>query len=716
VRYARRWFAVVALLFLVGGLAGVSGAASPEALESGLGSADVRLLGEQVGGWAAYSTSPAGDVNGDGFADVLIGAPLTSFSQGATELAATGKTYLLLGRPRGQWPANPIVLSQADASFNGCPEAGMTGRQVYTAGDVNGDGYSDFLISGWKCYVNRIYQGKTFLFLGRPDADWGQGYPTSQADAIFLGEHKLEFAGYYVSTAGDVNGDGYDDFLITCPDCDYGSADTGQVYLILGRAAADWGSAFMLGNADASFVGEASGDRVGRSASGVGDVNGDGLADFLMGSIASDEGAPDAGQSYLVLGRAAADWGMRYSLSLADASFLGEEEGDESGRRVAQAGDVNGDGQADFVIGASRNDQGGADAGKAYLVLGRTTADWGMDWPLGQADASFIGEEEGDQAGRRVSGVGDLNGDGFDDFVVGAPHNSRGAEAAGAVYLVYGRAEGWVRNAPLEDAAVVYVGEDSLDVAGYDVSAAGDVDGDGRDDFVVGAFGGRETLAEEAAAETGNTLEVESAGKAYILFSHADEAPGIPMLVAPPNGSVTGQNDVLFRWHAGAGGLPDGFRINLDGTVYVVNGTSWQKHLEMGVHSWRVRAFNSFGISTWTPPWTVEVAITPPKVHVGNIKLTYRYVAPKYKLQCLVPIWGEDGQPVPGAAVTAEWAHPDGSTVVQTGTTAPNGSAFFSRLTTLTGLHILTILDVQKSGYEYDPSLNEETSEEITVP
>lgn len=716
-RYARTWFAVVALLVLVGGLAGVGRAASPESLEVGLGSADVLLVGEQVGGWAAYSTSPAGDVNGDGFSDVLIGAPLTSFSQAGTQLAATGKTYLVLGRPRDQWPANPIVLSQADASFNGCPEAGMTGRQVYTAGDVNGDGYDDFLISGWKCYVNRIFQGKTFLFLGKPEADWGQGFPTAQADAIFLGEHKLEYSGYYVATAGDVNGDGFDDFLITCPECDYGSADTGQVYLILGRAAADWGSAFMLGSADASFVGEVSGDRVGRSASGVGDVNGDGLADFVIGSIASDEGATDAGQSYLVLGRVAADWGLRYSLSLADASFVGEAEGDESGRRVAQAGDVNGDGYDDFVIGASRSDQAGTDAGKAYLILGRAAADWGMDSPLGQADASFVGEEAGDQAGRRVTGVGDFNHDGLADLLVGAPHNSRAADAAGAAYLVLGRASvDWGQNHPLENADAVYVGEETLDVAGYDVSAVGDVDGDGRDDLIVGAFGGQETLVEPIAVLNGDPTMLESAGKAYILFSHAAEAPGIPVQVAPMDGSVTNQVEVLFRWRAGTGGLPDGFKVYLDGTTTVVYGTSWQRVLELGVHTWRVRAFNSYGTSAWSLPWTVEVAAVPPKMYVGNIRITQRYIPPRYKLQSLVPIWDQAGQAVSGATVTARWAHPDGSTVVQNAVTAPNGSAFFSRQTTLTGVHVITILDVQKSGFQYDPAMNQETSEEISVP
>jgi hypothetical protein len=517
----------------------------------------------------------------------------------------------------------------------------MTGRQNYTAGDVNGDGYDDFIISGWKCGVALRNQGKAYLFLGRAHTDWGQGYPVDQADAVFEGERALDFAGYYVSGAGDLNRDGLDDLLISCPECDYGSQDSGQVYLILGRAAADWGRSFSLGNADASFVGEVPGDRVGRSATGVGDVNGDGYADFVIGSIANDQGGIDSGQSYLILGQAAADWGMRYSLSFADTSFVGEVAGDESGRRVSGAGDVNDDGYADLLIGASRSDQAGVDAGKAYLILGKAVADWGMDYPLSQADASFVGEAAGDQAGRRVSGIGDFNEDGLADFVVGAPHSDRAAEAAGAAYLIFGRSSAnWGQSYPLENAAAIYAGEEPGDVAGYDFGAAGDVDGDGRDDFVVGAYGGREASAGRAPATTNEEeAGLTSTGKAYILFSHAGQAPSLPTLVAPPDGTVTNRHEISFEWRAGTGGLPTRFRMKLDGMSYTVHGTSWTRFLETGVHTWRVRVFNRYGASAWTGAWTVEVADVPPKTYVGNIVMDYRYIAPEYRVMALVPVW-----------------------------------------------------------------------------
>ena len=119
-----------------------------------------------------------------------------------------------------------------------------------------------------------------------------------------------------------------------------------------------------LSNADASFWGEDALDRSGRSVASAGDVNGDGLGDFLIGAQGDEDGGDLAGQTYLILGRVAADWGMDFDLSNADASFWGEDAGDVSGWSVASAGDVNGDGRDDFLIGAWYDDDGGNNAGQ----------------------------------------------------------------------------------------------------------------------------------------------------------------------------------------------------------------------------------------------------------------------------------------------------------------------------------------------------------------
>jgi hypothetical protein len=483
----RAWCSVVVLLVLLlslGGRISQSTARPAEGQEISLAEADLIFLGESANDWSAYSVSPAGDVNRDGYADLLNGAPYA----GDPEPKGPGKAYLILGRPRSAWPGTPISLADADASFIGPLPKVMTARQNYTAGDINADGYDELLITGWQCGAER---GCTYLFKGRPNIDWGQNCPVEQADSSFLGEQAGDRSGYYVATVGDVNGDGYDDFLIAAVGSDEGGGfRAGEVYLILGNPVAEWGQYFILSGANASFIGEAEGDAAGRSATGVGDVNGDGYDDLMVGAPFNDEAGVDAGQAYLILGRAAADWGMHYPLSQADASFVGEAAGDQLGRRVSGAGDVNRDGYPDLLLGASYNDQAAPDAGKAYLFLGHPEVDWGPDYPAAQADASFLGEGEGDQAGRRVSAAGDLNDDGYGDFLISAPHNSRSAPEAGAAYLFYGRAAAdWGMDLPLAQADVIYVGEGDHDHAGYDAAPIGDMDGDGIDDLVIGAYG-----------------------------------------------------------------------------------------------------------------------------------------------------------------------------------------------------------------------------------
>jgi hypothetical protein len=508
-----RYLSIFVILFL-GGLSTLIAQASIPPVEFLLADADFIVVGEENGDWAGYFASPAGDVNGDGLRDFLIGAPMAGNKEcpypeeeDCTGLEkGEGKAYLVLGKPENLWPSNSMNLANADASFLGCKVNSMTARQLYTAGDVNGDGLDDMLISGWKC--GEEYTGKAYLVLGRSQANWGQEFPLDEAaDASFLGEHTWDMASYYVSTAGDVNGDGYDDMLITVTHNDEAAEDAGQVYLILGRQTADWGRDFSLANADASFLGEDLDDRLGRAATYIGDINSDGLDDFMIGSVSSDDGGVDAGETYLFFGRSAADWGMDMPVSMADASFVGENAYDESGRRMATAGDVNGDGFDDFIIGASKSDANGPDAGKSYLFLGKPSPGWGSNTSLAAADAIFIGEAKRDQAGRRVSGAGDVNHDGYDDFLIGAPHNSRNGLAAGAAYLIFGRANAdWGNQFSLTKADVAFLGKPDIGVAGYDVAGLGDFDGDGIDDFLIAAYGGRNN-------------EIVP-GEAYLLIGH----------------------------------------------------------------------------------------------------------------------------------------------------------------------------------------------------
>ncbi|MBM4249772.1 MAG: hypothetical protein FJ149_10160 [Euryarchaeota archaeon] len=308
----------------------------------------------------------------------------------------------------------------------------------------------------------------------------------SRAHASFWGEDAGDYSGYSVAGAGDVNGDGYDDILIGAYEDDDGGTSAGQTYLILGKASG-WARDTDLSAASASFWGEDADDFSGRSVAGAGDVNGDGYDDILIGAYGDVDGGNMAGQTYLILGKASG-WTRDTDLSAASASFWGEDAYDYSGYSVAGAGDVNGDGYDDILIGAWGDDDGGNMAGQTYLILGKASG-WAMDTDLSAASASFWGEDAYDYSGYSVAGAGDVNGDGYDDILIGAVYDEDGGTSAGQTYLILGKASGWARDTGLSAASASFWGEDAWDYSGYSVAGAGDVNGDGYDDILIGAYG-----------------------------------------------------------------------------------------------------------------------------------------------------------------------------------------------------------------------------------
>jgi subtilisin family serine protease len=397
----------------------IFGKAAGWAMDTPLSQSDASFIGETQSSYSGYSVAPAGDVNGDGFDDILIGAYVNN--EGGD---SSGQTYLIFGKATG-W-ANNMPLSMADASFIGENSNDFSGFSVAPAGDVNGDGLDDILIGAYGNAAAGISAGKTYLIFGRTTG-WGMDTPLSLADASFIGEMQYDYSGYSVSTAGDVNGDGFDDVLIGAYGNDGNGYFSGQSYIIFGKETG-WANNMPLSMADASFIGEQYYDYSGSSVSSAGDVNGDGFDDILIGAKYNSLSSVRAGQTYIIYGKSTG-LAMDTPLSEADASFVGEASEDSSGWSVASAGDVNSDCFDDILIGAPYNGESIQyvnDAGQSYLILGGFAVTWS------DVDGDCVNDEidncplipNPSQSDNDLDGVGDVcdpddDNDGMtDDFEI----------------------------------------------------------------------------------------------------------------------------------------------------------------------------------------------------------------------------------------------------------------------------------------------------------
>ena len=307
--------------------------------------ADARLSGVKSNDWAGLSVAVAGDVNGDGYDDVLVG--------GGNPFTSSGATHLVLGSSTG---ISDMSLADADAVFTGQRLGDYAGSSVSGAGDINADGFDDIIIGAYRDDSAGPDAGAAFIVLGRES-----GLPSSSladADAILTGERAGDYAGYSVSAAGDVNGDGFDDVLVGARHESSSDKQAGSVYLINGST--DGPTTMNLSDATAKFTGESTYD-LAHKVSTAGDVNGDGFADIMVGALQEGAGADAAGAVYVILGSEEASSNM--SLQDADSKLNGTTKFDNVGVSVACAGDVNADGYDDLIIGAVGDDSAVVRAG-----------------------------------------------------------------------------------------------------------------------------------------------------------------------------------------------------------------------------------------------------------------------------------------------------------------------------------------------------------------
>lgn len=416
--------------------------------------ATARLVGAAAGDLAGSAVA-AGDLDGDGVSDVVVGAEA---ADAAGE--SSGASYVVFGPVAGE-----VALGAAPARYAGAPHA-LAGDAL-AVGDIDGDGTADLLVGAYGDDGSGADAGSVaWAVPGGPDGAW-------TALGLALGAAAGDFAGKDVAL-GDIDGDGVPEVVVGAHGADSGPTPlAGRVHVV--PASAFSAGPFLLGG-DAEILvleGEAESDYAGVAVA-CGDLDGDGLDDVVVGAphTGADAGA---GRVYVVRG-GRTGW---ISLASADGRLDGLAPGDRTGFDVSAGGDVDGDGLADLLVGAPYADPHGSSSGAAYLLAGSSWAETGLD----AATASIEGAAAGDNAGWSVAIVPDVNGDGYDEVWVGVPSSDEGGPDAGAAWLYLGPVTG--RLGP-KDADARFVGADDGDLLGISLSAAPDIDGNGRPALLAG--------------------------------------------------------------------------------------------------------------------------------------------------------------------------------------------------------------------------------------